>query len=332
MEFQVLTFQEKYYKWIIAFLTLIVTIASILGYIHTSNTNDGRVDAIAFLISILYALTLFAFGIYLSAMNARIEEEFFAKRKCYIEICKLYSLFHTYNDKVINYENTRSFIISHKVFTARAEGMEPKDAYIKSDCYSLKQTYLKREQSFEQAYDHLMQNFRTTVLEYAANQNFKSTVRCPQISDLDKFILESSGWLRENYAVTEGQTDEFQIFIENLFKRTKRVRFLLWFNKIALAHLNKKITQKILKYKKKLETLYGQKLLESIIQDDQQNSILIMLDTLSTTTKRMYEDISDIRNAIDSIEKDTDHKLSELADMLALVGEKVDEVLEQINN
>ncbi|MEJ8727643.1 hypothetical protein WKS99_01210 [Flintibacter sp. HCN-6482] len=81
-------------------------------------------------------------------------------------------------------------------------------------------------------------------------------------------------------------------------KDLSKVQSKVWFNKIALAHLNKKITQKILKYKKKLETLYGQKLLESIIQDNQQNSILIMLDTLSTTTKRMYEDISDIRNAI----------------------------------
>lgn len=332
MEFRVLTFQEKYYKWIIAFLTLIVTIASIVGYIHTSNTDDERVDAIAFLISILYALILFAFGIYLSAMNTRIEEKFFAKRKCYIEICKLYVLFHTYHDKVINYENTRSFIINHKILTARAEGMEPKDACIKSDCYSLKQTYLKCEQSFEQVYNHLMRNFRTAVSEYADKQNLKSTVRCPQISDLDKFILESSGWLRENYVVTEDQTDEFQIFIENLFKHTKRVRFQLWLNKIALAHLNKKITQKILKYKKKLDTIYGQKLSESISQEDQQNSILRMLDTLSATTKRMYENISYIRNAINSIEKDSDQKLNELADMLVLVGKKVDEVLEQIDN
>lgn len=124
MEFRVLTFQERYYKWILAFLTLIATIASVLLYIQTSNANDGRLDAIAFFISIFYALILFAFGIYLSAMNTRIEEEFFAKRKCYMEICNLYSLFCVYNDKVINYENTRSFIISHKVFTARAEGMD----------------------------------------------------------------------------------------------------------------------------------------------------------------------------------------------------------------
>lgn len=74
-------------------------------------------------------------------------------------------------------------------------------------------------------------------------------------------------------------------------KDLSKVQSKVWFNKIALAHLNKKITQKILKYKKKLETLYGQKLLESIIKNNQQNSILIMLDTLSTTTKRIYEDI-----------------------------------------
>lgn len=332
MKFRVLTFQERYYKRIIAFLTLVVTIVSVLGYIYTFSSNNGHLDAIAFLISIFYALILFLFGIYLSAMNTRIEEKIFEKKKCYIEICKLYNLFHIFNTKVINYKNTRLFIISHKAFTARAEGVESKDAYIKSDCYGLKQTYLKCEQSFEQTYDCLLKNLCAAVFEYVANQDFKSKVPYPHILDLDDFFLESSAWLKENYVVTEEQTNEFQIFIKNLFKRIKRVHFQLWFNKIALAHLNKKITKKILKYKRKLETLYGQKLLESINQDDQQNSILITLDTLSTTTKRMHEDVSNIRNDIGSIEKDTDHKLSELADMLVLVGEKVDEVLEQINN
>lgn len=165
-----------------------------------------------------------------------------------------------------------------------------------------------------------------------ANQNFESKVPYPHISDLDKFILGSSEWLREHYVVTEEQIENFQNFIENLFKHTKRVRLQLWFNKIVLAYLNKKIIKKILKYKRKLETLYGQKLLNSINQDEQQNSILIALDTLSTTVKRMYEDISDIRNAIYSIGEDTDHKLSELADKLVLAIERVDEVLEQIDN
>lgn len=332
MKIKVFSFQERHYKILASIFIILVTAASVYFFIRNAKTSEQNTEITTFLISIAYALLLFIIGLYISTTKEKLDNKFFVAKDHYVTISRLDALFTSRKNEICNYENTRKFIISHQVFTARADGMEEKDAYIKSTCYAYRQAYLKCELSFQQTYDDLLQKIRNAVSNYTETHGITKKVPYPHVSNIDNFISNYSAWFSEYFSASDEQVQSFCEFSNELLKTHKRLRLRLWLQKTVIVQWNQRISRKIDACKSNLESVYGQKLVDTLDSEYRLEHILSNLESILRTITQQDESISSMNDSIGKLFDDVEEKISQLSEMLSSESEKLDLVLDQLDD
>lgn len=310
MKFTIFSFQERQYKKITFMCTLLATVTGIFIYCHSLSSNDPSIGLISFIVSIAYALALFALGLYYAAQNSKIENRFFAIKDHYVSLCNLQGLFSSERLAKCNYDDLKSFVLFHKVFTARVESVD--SAIIKGDCFIYKKRYLEHETAFLTTHDKLLSKINQAVLEIIDKRQLSTKVPYPQIHKIEEFIPTPTNWIAGYLELTEEQSKLFAEFHSQFLKDNKATIKKVDKELLYVTSKNRSIGKKVNAYRSRIESIYGQRLQREIERD------ILVGDTLSNMDKMLQKIINQTSN-VDSNNEEIENAISDVKqEVLAL--------------
>ena len=127
MDFKATGWLERNYKWLVTVIVIVISIGGVFCYFSLKDKSD------TFVAASMYALFLFAAGIYTNYMSNKIDDKLQDRIEIYLNLQRVYSFFEANIEKDLNYEATKRAIISFQVFTSRTENMKKEEIapYIK---------------------------------------------------------------------------------------------------------------------------------------------------------------------------------------------------------
>lgn len=276
MRFEIFGIHEKIYKWIALASVLGVSITSFLYYLQLKDKSD------TFLIAISYALFLFIIGIYMTNMSEVTRNLFYRRKEQYIVLKKLNSVFSAKSVHSCSDNDVISFIISHKVFTGRYEKQKGETKYIAQNGFKYKKKYLVLEDRFCEQHANILIDFNSRINEYIDLNKLNKKVKYIHLSQINIFIDDLQGWHTKYLELSPSQTNGFTEFSNQLIQDLEKSINELKRIKNKLIKMNIKYHQKINKEIKKIEKIYGNKLIDDIYKLDNISYGLSVLERLIT--------------------------------------------------
>lgn len=111
MDFKATSWFERNYKYILTVIVIFVSIGAVFYYFSLQDKSD------TFIAASVYALFLFAAGVYMSYMSNEIADKLQDRIEIYLNLQRVYSFFKVNLEKnALDYEATKRAIISFQVF------------------------------------------------------------------------------------------------------------------------------------------------------------------------------------------------------------------------
>lgn len=305
MNLVIFSFQEKHYKKIAFACVVLTTSISIFLYLYSLKIQDPNTNLISFVVSIVYALALFVLGLYLSAQSTRVENRFLANKNHYISLCKLQQLFSCERLAKQNYDDVKSFVIFHQIFTARTTNDDK--PFINGDFFTYTPRYLKHEEAFLSTHSELLAKISKSVNDFIEQNSVSKKVPYPNIHKIEDFISNYNDWIKQHLNLTEPEIQLFADFHTQFLKEQKILIRKLKAETAYLVSTNQKIGKAISNYRIKIESVYGQKLHKEIERDSLINTSLSdinsSLQKIITQTSGIGSNDVDIVNSISNVKE-----------------------------
>ncbi|RXI40165.1 hypothetical protein DP129_05515 [Clostridium tetani] len=326
MKFAIFSFQEKHYKKITFACTVLITFFSILLYLYSLKTQDPNTNLISFVVSIVYALALFVLGLYLSAQGTRVENRFLAIKEHYSSLCRLQELFSCERLAKQTYNDIKSFIIFHQIFTARTENIDK--PFINGGFFTYKSRYLKHEEAFLSTHSELLAKINRSVNDFIEQNSVSKKVPYPHIDKIEDFILNYNGWIEQHLHLAEPQMQLFSDFQSRFLKEQKVLIRKLKKETAYLISKNQGIGKTISDYRSKIEAIYGQKLHREIEREALINNSLSDINSLLQKIITQTSDIDlngeNILNSVSNINE----AMSELSALISNQDSSVENIID----
>jgi hypothetical protein len=192
MDFKATGWFERNYKWIVTIIVIAISIYGLYYYFTLTDKSDTLIAAS------LYALALFAAGIYMNYMSSKIIDRLQDRIEIYLNLQRVQNLFETRTkEEITDYEAIKRNIIWFKVFTGRAEKAEEEGItpYIKERGIKFDAKELEIEDSFLELYSSLSKSIVTIVEDYIKSNNISISCRNVGINGISSFKPEL--WCKE---------------------------------------------------------------------------------------------------------------------------------------
>lgn len=305
MKFTIFSFQERHYKKIAVACTVLITVISISVYFCSLKVQDTNSNLISFIVSIAYALALFVLGLYLSTQSARLENRFLAIKEQYLSLCNFQGLFSSECIAKENFNDLKSFVIFHQLFTARSDEEKVDKPFINGDFYTYKSRYLKCEKNFQSVHDELITKISKSVNTFIEENGIVKKVPYPHVNSIEDFFSNFHAWVEQHFEPNKPQMQLLSDFQVQFLREQRSLIGTLTKKAKYLIAKNKKIRKKISDNKNKIEAIYGQKLhreieRESLISNAMSN-IDSLLQKISTQTENLYSNDEDMQLAVADI-------------------------------
>ncbi|MBU3159511.1 hypothetical protein KPL37_07045 [Clostridium frigoris] len=310
MKFNVFNIWEKIYKKVIIVIVIGITFCSVDWYLNLRDKSD------TFIISTLYALFLFALGIYMNYMGNEIQEKFYDKKDCYLVLSRLKAIFKNMNLENYSEEDVKMNIISFKVFTSRTDGMGKVKPYVPEKGFKFKNRELDIEDEFTQKYSCLLNKLNSSIMNYISEKSITTKVNYPHINNI---LFVAKEWCCKYCELNKDEQENMEAYILQLYSELQNE-----INELEL--LMKKIIKLYRSYRKKIdlnikaiERIYGKKLEYEFYKEDKYiNQIREVrdivehindkipsndeYDELSNNISEVRQDILSIYEKIESVE------------------------------
>lgn len=295
MDFNATEWFERNYKWISAVIVIAVSIGAVFYYFSLQDKSD------TFIAASVYALFLFVAGIYMNYMSNRIADKLQDRIEIYLNLQRVHGFFQSIlEEKVLDYDATKSAIISFRVFTSRTEGMQKEEItpYIKQLGIKFDAKELEIENIFLEQYSNLSKLITDIVESYIRDNDI--TITCRYVNIHDIFNFNPDLWCKEYLSNYETDVKKMVNYIydeindlscdySNLERLSTKI------HKLYFGYFNK-AKQNI----KHIEKMYGRKFQHII---SQQREIQSNFDYMFQLLKKMEEHDSKIENYVDCLEK-----------------------------
>jgi hypothetical protein len=270
MIFKVFKLRELIYKKVAYTVVFIITVASIVGYLHNRSS-----DEIAYILSIFYALFLFIVSLYMNNMSIQTQNMFYKRKEQYRSLKELSGI---YKPKSEEKEDLLSFIIMVQALTGRTDtDMKP---FIILNGFEYTEKYLKLENLFLELRKDLISLLNDEIKNYIPSHKLKKKVLNVFVHDMTKFFDDVKIWMEGNLDITEEEATEFLNFINGFRKGNKRKFRKLDKTTQKIRKMIAKTSEKCRDNMEKIEEVYGDMLFESLNERDNLFSNFAVLERL----------------------------------------------------
>lgn len=303
MDFKATGWFERNYKRLLTVIVISVSIGAVYYYLSLEDKSD------TFIAASIYALFLFAAGIYMNYMNTKIADRLNDRIEIYLNLQRVNSFFQSIlKEKTLDYEATKRAIISFQVFTSRAEDMKEEEIapYIKQRGIKFDAKELEIENIFLELYSTLSKSITDIITDYIRDNNIQITCRYVNIGDI--FDFNPDLWCKEylsNYE-TDGSKMAGYLYdnISDLNDQYSKLEMLgIKIFKIYSNYFNKAEMNM-----KQIEKMYGRQLQYIIHQQREiQNNFDYLYRLLEEMENRISLQIDEhdakIENYVECLEK-----------------------------
>lgn len=283
MDFEATGWLERNYKWLVATIIMFISVSGLFYYLSLKDKSD------TFIAASLYALCLFAAGIYMNYMSNTIADKLQDRIEIYLNLQRVCGSFKAFIDeKYSDYEATRLKIISFQVFTSRAESMKEEEIvpYIRQRGIKFNAKELEIENVFLELYSTLSKSITDTIVDYIKINNI--SISCRNVIIRDIFSFEPELWCKEHLSDYE---NDGRKMVNHIYAKLNDLKDE--YSKLEL--LNKKVSKLYSNYLfraklniRQIEKMYGRKL-QFIISH--QHEIQENFDSLFQLLKEMEDRI-----------------------------------------
>lgn len=314
MDFKATEWIERNYKWLLIIIVFSVSIGAVFYYFSLEDKSD------TFIAASVYALFLFAAGIYMNYMSNEIADKLQDRIEIYLNLQNVYSFFKAYlEEEVLDYQATKRAIISFQVFTSRNENMEEEeiDSYIKQRGIKFDAKELEIENIFLELYLKISKSITFIIEEYIRDNDIRIT--CNYVNIHDIFHFNPDLWCKEylsNYE-TDGRKMVSHIYdkINDLNDEYSRLEML----NIEVSKLYSSYFSRAKQNIKQIEKMYGRKLQYIISQQREiqgnfnylfqllkkmEDRIALQIDEHEENVENYVECLEEIRRLINSLHSD----------------------------
>lgn len=283
MDFKATGWLERNYKWLVTVIVIVISIGGVFYYFSLKDKSD------TFVAASMYALFLFAAGIYTNYMSNKIDDKLQDRIEIYLNLQRVYSFFEANIEKDLNYEATKRAIISFQVFTSRTENMKKEEIapYIKQHGIKFDAKELEIENIFLELYSTLSKSITNIIEGYIRDNNISINCRFVNIHDI--FNFNPDLWCKEY--LSNYETDGIKM-ANHIYDKISDLKG----EYSRLEKLNMKVSKLYSSYFyrakqniKQIEKMYGRKL-QYIIS--QQRELQGNFDYLFQLLKRMEDRIA----------------------------------------
>ncbi|MEK4626559.1 hypothetical protein MKY06_30140 [Priestia sp. FSL P4-0332] len=321
MKFSVFTFQELRYKTIAYLLAFIITIVSIIAYLKLPKGADTSLAS--YVLSIVYALTLFVVGLYINNMSSK-QQNMFLKRKGQYK--SLHQLLEFYEIKAFkeNEDEMFKYVIFSQSFMKRTKGKG--NSLISFKGYEQTKKYLKIEEDFLSKTKEIHDLLNKELKNYVAAKKLKMKVKFLFVADKAAFFNDTKKWAEEHLELSDEEEAEFIHFVNNLPNEQKRVFRKMEKLSNRLKNERDKSHKKCKKNIQKIEEIYGDLLFESLEEEKGLNTNFLIIEQLIQELKEELLTESYFESTLESSFDKVEDILNRMDDRLQYVKEEVEDI------
>ena len=316
MDFKATSWFERNYKYILTVIVIFVSIGAVFYYFSLQDKSD------TFIAASVYALFLFAAGVYMSYMSNEIADKLQDRIEIYLNLQRVYSFFKVNLEKnALDYEATKRAIISFQIFTSRAENMKEEEIvpYIKQRGIKFDAKELEIENAFLELYSSLSKALSDIIENYIKDNNIEITCRYVTIYDIFNFNPDS--WCREHLSKYEADGQQMVNYIYERINDLKDEYLRLEMLNIKVYKLYSRYFNRAKQNIKQIEKMYGRKLQYEISQQREiqgnfdylfqllkkmENSIALQINEHDEKNENYVECLEKISESIDSLYSSVD--------------------------
>lgn len=314
MKFNATTWMDRHYKKV---SWLVVIFASLLVFGFYCKVPD---KSDMFIPSTLYALFLFAIGVFNSNRASRIDSLFVDRVDTYLNLKRSKELFNTLSFSN-DYEKTKSNIFWFQAFSGRLPRSDAsKIRYIKEKGFSFEFDKLNIEKEYCELYNKLIQTLQNDISLFVKDNCI----------DLKKpnFVMEASIFSNSQtwYETTFIVTDDNRTIISNFISEKM---FELKADLSKLAKLKRKIDKLYCGYKEdidknisSIQKMYGVKLISYIAEDNGRHADMDFF----------IEQMETLKNEIVGYVENNDDKLDACSDKLDDVSSDLNKIFDVLSS
>lgn len=307
MKFDVIGMWEMIYKKVIILSVVGLTIWSVNWYLNLTDKSD------TFIVSTVYALFLFAIGIYVNYMGNKINESFYDRKDYYLVLSKLNSIFNILNLEDYSDKDVFMAIVHFKTFTSRTDGMKDIPPFVPEEGFRFKYKELDIEDEFIEKRNKLLGKLKENIMDYIDKNLIIKTVPYPNI---DSIYFDVRGWCTKNCKIDKNELENIETYIYGLFSESRNEMDELELLMQKITKLYRSYRDKIIWNMKIIENTYGKRLEYEFYKEDQflneirpirmlveqvKNS-MCTYDELSNDISEFKEDISSLYERIELLE------------------------------
>ena len=301
MKIKIFSLLERIYKKLVVLLVIFITLASIIWYIRLEEKNN------AFIISIIYALSLFGLSVYLDYMNRIVYEKYYTIKEHYRYLRWIKGLLDIFDKKEKNYKELNFTIIKLQVFTLRTE-KSARRLNFKLSKFDRPQLagnldiskfiiiddkFTKIENEYIKFYNKLRYELEEYINQYIEENKIIKKNILSNDYQMETIKNSTKEWIKDLFILGEPESIKFEKYISGFFLENK--------NKIIeLDSRKNKINKKYISFRKKLikninqiEKIYGRR-----INVDYKNTDLYLteIDTIKDIIKEINDTIMEIQD------------------------------------
>lgn len=314
MKFNLIGFHERYYKIVSLVLVVGLTASSIMGYQRLEDKSD------TFVIATMYALVLFAVGIYLTNMDKKISDKFYDRKDFYLNLKRLEEVFKSNSLEEYSDKSVFSSIMSFQAFTARASGLLGMKPYVSEKGFIFQYDDLKIEDEFIKARSDLINKLQNEIQSYIYKNDIK--IQFSYVGILDIYEFDVDKWCDENILGDEEQIEGVKTHIYNYLEILRpeldNVEILMKnINDLYSNYLSETIGNL-----KMIEKVYGKRLLYEIDKENRYIETIYSLQETVVNANRTMCSKEEYKKLADDI-RECRYDIKALGEQIKIVEENI---------